>query len=90
MALFNGTMKGDVPGDKVIPIQKEEKKVGLLKNHLISTGLDYLFEGITIATIQDNPDLQPILYGTADNLVVAVYDKYGKRAIMDGGFTQPI
>ena len=54
-------MKGDVPGGKVIPIQKEEKKVGLLKNHLISTGLDYLFEGLTIATIQDNPDLQPIL-----------------------------
>ena len=31
---------------------------------------------------------QPLIYGSADNLVAAFYDHGGKRAILDGGFTR--
>ena len=87
-ALFKGKMTGNVPGGVVVKLQVEENKAGLVPTHLISTGIDYLFEGITIATISKNPHLDPLFYGSADNLVAAVYDKYGKRAILDGGFTR--
>ena len=66
----------------------EEKKAGVTPNHLITTGLQNIYEGITIATLPDNEDLTPIIYGSADNLVTAVYEKDGKRLILDGGFTR--
>jgi hypothetical protein len=58
------------------------------RGHLLTTGLEYLYEGITIATIAPTKDLTPILYGSANNLVTAVYEKDGKRAVLDGGFTR--
>ena len=32
--------------------------------------------------------MEPIVYGSAGNLVTAVYEKDGKRLILDGGFTR--
>lgn len=87
-ALLGVTMLGDVPGDNVMPLQKEPGHRGVLRRHLLTTGIEFLYEGITIATIQPNQTLQPLLYGSADNLVAAFYDKDGKRAIFDGGFTR--
>jgi hypothetical protein len=58
------------------------------RSHLLSTGLEVLYEGITIATVQPNDALQPLLYGSAGNLVSGFYDREGKRAIFDGGFTR--
>ena len=43
---------------------------------------------LTIATIDENAKLTPIIYGSAGNLVTAAYEKDGKRLIMDGGFTR--
>ena len=75
-------------GNKVVNLQMEDKKAGVMPNHLITTGLQYVYEGVTIATLTDNKDLTPIIYGSADNLVTAVYEKDGKRLIIDGGFTR--
>ncbi len=86
--LFGAEMKGNVLGSKVVGLQKEAKKAGLVVENIINTGVDLLFEGITIATITEHPDLEPVMYGSADNLVVASYSKDGKRAIVDGGFTR--
>ncbi len=86
--LFNGKMSGNVNGDKCVEIQKEPNKAGLRKNHLITTGIKKLYEGITIATIADNTDLEPLVYGSANNIVMAVYNKNGNRAIMDGGVSR--
>ena len=86
--LFNGEMLGNLPGAKTVTVRKGDKKVGLMPNHDITTGLEYLYEGITIATLQPNDALHPLLYGSAGNLVTAVYDHQGKRAILDGGFTR--
>ncbi|MCZ2338782.1 MAG: hypothetical protein LC127_11435, partial [Chitinophagales bacterium] len=61
---------------------------GLRPNHLITTGLEHVYEGITIATLSDNQQLIPLIYGSAGNLVAAAYEQDGKRLILDGGFTR--
>ena len=86
--LLGTKMLGNVIGDQTVGLQKTPGHVGVLKKHLLTTGLEYLYEGITIATIQPNQTLTPLIYGSADNLVAAFYDHDGKRAILDGGFTR--
>jgi hypothetical protein len=86
--LLGTQMLGNLMGDQVVGLQKAPGKTGLLPRHLLTTGLEYIYEGITIATIQPNPSLTPLIYGSEGNLVAAFYDKGGKRAILDGGFTR--
>ena len=81
-------MTGYILGGQTVTIQKEKKKSGLVIENIITTGLDFLYEGFTVATINDHPYLDPVMYGSANNLVVASYNKDGKRAIIDGGFTR--
>jgi hypothetical protein len=87
-ALLGTRMLGNLPGDKVVGLQKDKGTPGLLRNHLLTTGLEHVYEGITIATIQPNQTLTPLIYGSEGNLVAAFHDKDGKRAILDGGFTR--
>ncbi|HEX9100746.1 MAG TPA: hypothetical protein VF997_01015, partial [Polyangia bacterium] len=87
-ALFGTKMLGNVPGDQTVNLWPKPGVHGILPNHLLTTGLHYLYEGITIATIQPNQVLKPLVYGHEDNLVAAYYDANGKRAILDGGFTR--
>jgi len=82
------TMKGDLRGDQTVGLQKEPGKAGVLRRHLLTTGLEYIYEGITIATIQSNQKLTPLIYGSANNLVAGFSDADGKRLIFDGGFTR--
>ena len=86
--LIGVEMTGNTPGAVVVGLMMGGKKVGVMPNHLITTGLQHLFEGVTIATLNDNEDLEPLVYGSAGNLVTAVYEKDGKRLILDGGFTR--
>jgi hypothetical protein len=86
--LLGTQMLGDTMGDQVVGLQKGKGKTGLLPNHLLTTGLENIYEGITIATIQPNQALTPLIYGSAGNLVTAFHDRKGKRAILDGGFTR--
>ena len=87
-ALLGTTMTGNVMGDQVVGVEKKVGGVGVLPNHLLTTGLENIYEGITIATIAPTKTLHPLIYGSADNLVAAYYDQDGKRAILDGGFTR--
>ncbi|PLX06845.1 MAG: hypothetical protein C0596_14195 [Marinilabiliales bacterium] len=87
-ALFGTKMLGNTRGDQVVGLSGEKQKSGLIQNHMISTGLQYIYEGITIATIQNNQNLCPLIYGSDKNVVAAIYEKDGKRAILDGGFTR--
>jgi len=87
--LLGATMKGNLMGNKTVTMWPRQGKAGLLPNHLLTTGLAHLFEGITIATLQPGQArIKPLLYGSANNLVTAYYDHGGKRAILDGGFTR--
>lgn len=87
-ALFGASMEGDLFGDQTVPVQAKPGATGLLPNHLLTTGLEHIYEGITIATIRPGSRLQPLIYGSAGNLVAAYYDHDGRRAILDGGFTR--
>ena len=81
-------MSGNLPGDQTVGIQKDGKGAGVAKNHLISTGVESVYEGVTVATIESNQVLTPLIYGSAGNLIAAAYEKDGKRLIFDGGFTR--
>lgn len=89
-ALFGTQMLGNLQGEQTVGLHREKdgQKVGLRRRHLLSTGLEHLYEGTTIATLQPTETLQPLLYGSAGNLVSAFFDRDGKRAILDGGFTR--
>lgn len=86
--LFDSGMTGDTPGDQTIEIKTAKTTSGVLENHLLSTGIENIYEGVTIATIDKNRLLQPFIWGSAGNVVASLHDKGGKRAILDGGFTR--
>lgn len=86
--LFGGCLSGNVPGDQVVEARAGDRKIGFEPNHLINRGLKLLYEGVTVSTVRENALLDPVVYGSGGNLVVATYDRDGKRAILDGGFTR--
>lgn len=86
--LIGAKMEGNIIGDQTVGLLKDGSKSGVMPNHLITTGLQNIYEGITIATITAHKDLTPIVYGSAGNLVTAAYEKDGKRLLIDGGFTR--
>jgi len=86
--LIGAKMNGNVIGDKTVGLLQDGSKSGVMPNHLITTGLQNIYEGITIATIAEHKDLTPIVYGSSGNLVTAAYEEDGKRLLIDGGFTR--
>ncbi len=78
-ALLGSGMDGNLSGGQVVDADFKNKKKGLKIGHDITTGLEFMYEGDTIATLRKTKDLEPILYGSAGNLVTAVYNKNGKR-----------
>lgn len=85
--LFNCRMSGNSYGDQVVKLQRQKERKGFIP-HLITTGLERLYEGITVASVEDNSNLQTMMYGSNNEPLIALYDKDGKRAIIDGGFTR--
>ncbi|MBE2247086.1 MAG: hypothetical protein IAE67_07485 [Candidatus Competibacteraceae bacterium] len=86
--LIGAEMNGNLLGDREVGLQENLLSPGLRPNHLITTGLEFVYEGITIATLNEHQHLDPLIYGSAGNLVTAAYEKNGKRLILDGGFTR--
>jgi molecular chaperone DnaK len=83
--LLGCTMSGNFPGDQVVGLEQNGRGFA---SHLITTGIEKLYEGVTIATIQGGSNLAPLVHGSAGNLVTALHDQGGRRAILDGGFTR--
>lgn len=75
-------MEGNLMGNQVVGIADgRDAKVGLRAGHLITTGLEHLYEGITIATLQFTP---------AQGRTEALYDGQGGPArapVLPSGFT---
>ena len=86
--LLGASMHGYLQGEQTIGLQAREGRAGIMANHLVTTGIERIYEGHTVATISPSADMRPLMYGSADNLITAYYDKDGKRAILDGGFTR--
>lgn len=85
--LLGAQLAGDIIGDQVVSGRQGNSGGGMIRDHLICTGLEYLYEGVTIATIEGG-NLAPVAFGSAGNLVIAGYDQNGCRALLDGGFTR--
>jgi hypothetical protein len=100
--LVGAEQRGNVPGTKTIGLQSKgeaiiaQQNMGSnpwtgprgFKEHLLFTGMEALYEGNTIATIQKHEQLEPLMFGSAGNLVCAVYEREGKRLVIDTGFTR--
>jgi hypothetical protein len=87
--LVGATMSGNLPGAQVVGMRAlGATGPGLTRDHLVTTGLEQLYEGITIATVKPGAHMQPLVFGSAGNLVTSIYEHDGKRAIVDGGFTR--
>jgi|TARA_R110000737_G_scaffold298126_1_gene304967 hypothetical protein len=87
--LLGVTMNGHYMGDQNVSFKTDTTKSGMIPDHLITTGLEYVFEGITISKINDpNQAMTPLIYSTDGNVVTSIYEQQGKRLIIDGGFTR--
>ena len=102
-ALVGAEQLGNVPGGHTVQLQSKGMAVmgsgtqghspwtgkpGFVDKHLLFTGMEALYEGVTIATIQSHSELTPLMFGSAGNLVCAVYANHGKRLVLDTGFTR--
>lgn len=86
--MLGTTMSGDVPGGQIVSLKRSGQRSGILSSHLLSTGLQSLYEGNTVATVRPGKHTRPFLWGSAGNIIAAYYDYEGKRAILDGGYTR--
>ena len=86
--MFGSRMSGEYYGDHVLTIQTGDKQPGIIKNHPITTGLQNFYEGITVSNVKLTQDLKPLVYSSDGLIVTAYFDKDGKRALIDGGFTR--
>lgn len=87
--LVGASMSGYYMGNQTVGFKEESTISGMQQNHLITTGIQQVYEGITISKIKDdNQTLTPLIWSTDGNVVTAVYEQDGKRLILDGGFTR--
>lgn len=88
-SLVGASMSGYYMGDTNVGIKDSADRSGLKKGHLITTGIEHVYEGITISTIHDQEgQLEPLIWSSDGNVVASTYEKDGKRLILDGGFTR--
>ena len=87
-ALFNVTMKGDYDGRHVLGISDRAGSSGILRGHLLSTGIVSFYEGSTIANIKTNNVVKPLTYSSDGNVVTAYVEDNDTRCLIDGGFTR--
>eukprot|EP01006_Ploeotia_vitrea_P043773 TRINITY_DN66777_c0_g3_i1.p1 TRINITY_DN66777_c0_g3~~TRINITY_DN66777_c0_g3_i1.p1 ORF type:complete len:456 (+),score=74.99 TRINITY_DN66777_c0_g3_i1:39-1406(+) len=88
--LLGATMEGNWIGGKTVQHapKRGKKGGGGFGSHLITTGLENLFEGVTVANIQLSEEMETIAWASDGKPLIAVYDQDGKRAMFDGGFTR--
>jgi hypothetical protein len=87
--LMGVDMNGYYGGGQNVMFKTDANKSGMKADHLITTGLEYVFEGVTISKINDpNQAMTPLIWSTDGNVVTSIYEQQGKRLIIDGGFTR--
>jgi hypothetical protein len=86
--LIDARVKGNLYGDQVVGRSDGAGKAGVAREHLLSTGVENIYEGITVATVKPAGAMTPVIYGSAGNLVTAAFEANRKRLVVDGGFTR--
>jgi hypothetical protein len=93
------SLAGNYVGDQVLKEQTDaggggggglytDGGVGFRK-HLICTGLESMYEGITIASVQGPASQRRAIIKSSDNnIVTACHDRGHARILIDGGFTR--
>ena len=83
-------MEGDYPGKKLLTVTANIENPGIIKDHLVTTGIVNFFEGKTVAGIRITPSsgLKPLIRGSNGEILACYYDQDGKRMIADGGYTR--
>jgi len=91
--LFNTELTGNNPADKTISVG-DQTKPGFFAQHLITSGIKYLFEGRTVSYPTTIPDSLKVLATSTDNSAVVLYSDNTKlppnngRVVIDFGFTK--
>ncbi|GMU60239.1 MAG: hypothetical protein AMXMBFR34_20020 [Myxococcaceae bacterium] len=86
--LVDASVQGNLYGDQVVGLSKGDGQAGVARRHLLTTGLEFIYEGITVATVKPVGPMTPIVWGSAGNLVTAAYEANGRRLVVDGGYTR--
>jgi len=64
-------------------------KKGKLMKHDITDGLTHLYEGITVSGLSSkSAKLNPVVYGSDNEILISTYEENDRRLILDGGFTR--
>jgi hypothetical protein len=92
------SLSGNFMGDTNLAEAKLDGRESLkgvpgFTNHLVTTGLETLYEGITIAKVQGHPDhpvkqFKPLIRSSDGEVVTAFHDRNHVRIMIDGGFTR--
>ncbi len=85
---FGVSMQGEYLGQNVLGVRENDLKCGIIPRHPISTGIAHFYEGITIAAVQINSQVKPLVYSSDGNVVTAYSESYNSRLLFDGGFTR--
>jgi hypothetical protein len=88
--LFQTEMSGEFKADKILTsIQDDDSGLnGIVSTHPVGTNIENIYEGYTVSEVKMTEELSPVLIGSDDIVISAAYDKDGKKAILDGGFTR--
>jgi hypothetical protein len=85
------TIRGNFLGNQVLKVAGTNGEAGFTGKHLTTTGLETLFEGITISTIQGPVRQYRSLIRSSDgNVVTGCHDRDKVRILIDGGYTRLI
>ncbi|HSQ57434.1 MAG TPA: hypothetical protein VLM40_17055 [Gemmata sp.] len=95
--LFGAGVGGNYIADKVAYVRghglkpEDVKKFGgqfEVADHPLLTGVNFLFEGITVSHVADSDKLDPALMASDGQTLIAVSKVQGQRVVIDCGFTR--
>lgn len=87
--LVGVSLSGVYHGAQNVGFKTDSTKSGMRADHLITTGLEFVYEGITISKINDPQQaMTPLIWSTDGEVVAGIYEDQGQRLIIDGGFTR--
>ena len=95
--LFGCQISGNDPGQKTAFIasrklspEQIQKYNGhyAARDHLLFTGVNFIYEGVSISTFSPSPKLNLVLQSSVKKPLIAVSGVRGQRVVLDCGFTK--
>lgn len=86
-ALIGTSFSGDKPGDQVM-VPGPAQTPGRFVEHQITQGVNNLYEGITICTLDPKPGLTILGRSHDGQNCLGCYERENRRVVLDAGFTK--